>query len=187
MKQKWAFASLIFGTLIVFGFTFWVGLTPKQTLVKKSILESAPDYFLEEVEAKTFDINGRLVEKIVAEEIKHFPLSGESRLKKPTITKIQTDNQWTALSDTGLMKDAERDIIFNGSAKIINQSEQKTTTTITSDTMIYADKDGSLTSIGNATVISEQGNVKADTITAFSHSSKVTMQGSVRGSYEQNR
>ena len=187
MKQKWTLASLVLGALLVFAFTFWFGLTPKQSLVQKSILESAPDYFLEGVEAKTFDQNGTLVEKILADEIKHFPISGESRLIKPRITKIQKSNHWTALSDTGLMKDKERDIIFTGSAKIVSQTDSQPATTITSNTIIYAEKDGSMTNIGEATVLAPQGIVKADTITAFTHSSKVTMQGAVRGSYEQNR
>jgi len=187
MKQKWTLFSLILGAFLVFGFTFWFGLAPKQSLVQKSILESAPDYFLEGVEAKTFDENGLLVESILADEVKHFPLPGESRLIKPSITKIQKSNHWTASSDTGLMKDKERDIIFTGSAKIVSQANSQPATTITANTIIYADKDGSITNIGNATVLSPQGNVKADTITAFTNSSKVTMQGSVRGSYEQNR
>ena len=187
MKQKWTYLSLVLGAVLVFGFTFWFGLAPKQNLVKTSILESAPDYFLEGVEAKTFDENGQLIEKVLASEVKHFPVPGESRLQRPIITKIQNSNHWTASSETGLIKDEDRDIIFTGSAKIVSQADQEPTTTITSNTIIYADKEQSITSIGNATVISEQGNVKADTITAFTHSNKVTMQGSVRGSYEQNR
>ncbi len=187
MKQKWTLISLLIGAFLVFGFTFWFGLTPKQNLVQKSTLESAPDYFLEGAEVKLFDENGLLVEEILAEEVKHFPVSGESRLIRPSITKIKKSNHWTALSDTGLMKDKEKDIIFTGSAKIVSQADSQPATTITANTIIYSDKDGSITNIGDATVISPQGNIKADTITAFTHSSKVTMQGSVRGSYEQNR
>lgn len=187
MKQKWTLLSIALGALLVFGFTFWFGLTPKQNLVQKSALESAPDYFLEGVEAKTFDQNGILVEKVIANEVKHFPVSGESRLIKPKITKFDTDSSWTASGNSGVMTDAKRDIVLTGAAKIINQPKNKAITTITSSTIIYADKDKSITSLGNASIISAQGSVKADTITAFTNSSKITMQGSVRGSYEQNR
>ena len=188
MKQKWTICSIAIGAVLVFGFTFWFGLTPTQNLVQKSALESAPDYFLEGVEAKTFNLEGHLVEKVIAQEVKHFPMSGESRLIKPQITKSEQNNRWTASSDTGLMTDAKRDIILTGSAKIINQqNETSAATTISSNTIIYADKDKSITSLGDARVTSPQGTIKADTITAFTNENKVTMQGSVRGSYEQNR
>ena len=187
MKQKWTLVSIALGTILVFGFTFWFGLTPKQSLVQKSELESAPDFFLEGVETKTFDANGVLTEKLLAEKIKHYPMQGESRLIKPTVSKTQKGSVWVASSDTGLIKDSNSDILLNGSAKITNQSNKLKPTIITSNTIIYTDKDQSITSLGEANITSAQGNIKADTITAFTSSNKVTMQGSVRGSYEQNR
>ncbi|EAQ65373.1 hypothetical protein MED121_21917 [Marinomonas sp. MED121] len=187
MKQKWTLASIILGIMLVFGFTFWFGLTPTQNLVQKSILETAPDYFIENVNTKTFDINGALIETLDAKEIKHFPAPGETRMIEPVISKTLNSDTWIAAGNTGLMKDLNKDIIFTGNAKIIHLPETQAETTITSNTIIYTDQDQSLTSFGNAKVVSPQGTVNAETITAFSKSNQVTMQGSVRGSYEQNR
>jgi LPS export ABC transporter protein LptC len=187
MKQKWTLVSIALGAMLVFSSTFWFGLTPKQSLVQKSELESAPDFFLEGVETKTFNIDGQLTEKLLAKEIKHYPMQGESHLIEPIVSRTQNGSIWVASSETGLIKDSSNDILLNGSAKITNQSNESVPTVITSNSIIYTDKDQSITSLGKANITSAQGNIKADTITAFTSTNKVTMQGSVRGSYEQNR
>ena len=163
---------------------FWYGATPKQSLVEANSLSSSPDYFITQVNVKEFDINGMLIETLDAQQTLHYISKSTTLLAFPNIERHSISGSWSAKADKGVIDDGSNDILLTNNARAIKKYLQSEDIKLTADSVHYVDKDQSLTSDGDATLISTQGETSASTITTYINSEEVIMTGSVRGTYE---
>ncbi|GAA0220830.1 LPS export ABC transporter periplasmic protein LptC [Marinomonas primoryensis] len=186
LKKMVRFNSLLFigAALVLVASLFWYGATPKQNLVEANSLSSSPDYFITQVKVKEFDINGMLVETLNAQQTLHYITKSKTLLEFPSVERHSISGSWSAKADKGVIDDGSNDILLTNNARATKKYLQSDDIKLTADSVHYLDKDQSLTSQGNATLISVQGETSASTITTYINSEEVFMTGSVRGKYE---
>ena len=185
-KKIFALKALpfIFTLFIIVVFLFWYGATPIKNLVPTNSLSSSPDYFITQLNVKEFDSNGALIETLNAEQTLHYIDQSKTILESPTINRQLKSGSWSAEADKGVIKDGSNDILLTENARATKKHLESGDITFSADSVHYLDKHQSLTSSGNATLISTQGKTTASTIITFINSEKVVMTGSVRGKYE---
>ncbi|WP_111638982.1 LPS export ABC transporter periplasmic protein LptC [Marinomonas shanghaiensis] len=171
-------------TLILFALTFWYGTIPTRNLVETDSLSSSPDYFITDVKVREFDSSGQLIETLDAEQTLHYIAKSRTLLEKPSIERQSTSGSWSAKAEKGVIEDGSSDILLTENARATKKYLQSEDIQLSADNVHYLDKDQSLTSYGNATLISPQGNTTASEITTYINSEEVVMTGSVRGQYE---
>jgi len=177
---NYAIAAAFAGAALV----FWYGATPIQNLVQTDSLSSSPDYFITQVKVKEFDVDGLLIETLNAEQTLHYVAKSRTLLEKPSVERHSKSANWSAKADKGVIEDGSNDILLTNNAKATKKYLQSEDIKLNADSMHYLDSDQSLTSHGNAILISTQGETSAGTITTYINSEKVIMTGSVRGKYE---
>ena len=173
--------------LILFALTFWYGTMPTQNLVETDSLRSSPDYFITDVKVREFDSKGNLIETLDAEQTLHYIAKSRTLLEKPSIERQSASGSWSAKAEKGVIEDGSNDILLTDNARATKKYLQSEDIKLSADNVHYLDKDQSLTSYGNATLISSQGDTSAGEITTYINSEEVVMTGSVRGKYETNR
>jgi len=183
--KKWSLVSIALVVSLLASTTFWVGTKPKVSLVETSTLAFTPDFFLQGVNARRFNEAGNIIEKVVAQEIKHYDLeAGILFLTFPKITKYQIDTNWTISANSGNILIDSNDITLSEMANAVKGLGSNEQIILTADTIKYIDKKQILTSVGNASLHSAQEHIQADEITAFFKSNTLDIKGSVRGSHE---
>lgn len=182
--RKWQILSVGSALVIVFVLFFWLGVSPKQNLLQLDSLKDTPDYFLTNVEVKSFDDQGEMFETIIADQVKHYNRSSRSLLINPKIDKANNDVLWKAEGDSGVVEDGSRDIMLTGNSKVTKNPGKPEEIQLTADKINYRDIDQILISHGNALLHSPQGRTQAEEIVARIHSEQVEMTGAVRGLYE---
>jgi len=176
--------SILTAAFLIISFTFWYGVKPIQNLVEAESLSSSPDYFITEVTVKKFDNDGLLIETIHAEQTLHYVTQSKTLLEKPDVKRLSKSGSWSSQADKGVIEDGSNDILLTENASATKKYLTSEDIFLNADSVHYLDKDQSLTSRGNATLFSTQGETSADTITTFINSEEVIMTGSVRGKYE---
>ncbi|MBR7887969.1 LPS export ABC transporter periplasmic protein LptC [Marinomonas sp. A79] len=179
--------GLIIMGLGVASSAFWFGATTKESLVQDNSLSSSPDYFITKVAVKKFDDTGALVETLHAEQTLHYIARSTTLLENPSVERRNVSGKWTAKADKGVIEDGSDDILLTDNATATKQYLDAEDIQLMADNVHYLDNDQTLTSYGNATLLSTQGKTSAETITTFVHSEEVIMTGSVRGLYESIR
>ncbi|SHF61068.1 lipopolysaccharide export system protein LptC [Marinomonas polaris DSM 16579] len=175
---------IIGATLIVVASLGWYGAAPIQNLVQTDSLSSSPDYFITNVKVKEFDADGLLIETLDAEQTLHYIAKSTTLLQTPNVERYSKSGHWSAKADKGVIEDGSNDILLTENARATKKYLQSEDIKLSADNIHYLDKDQSLTSYGNATLISTQGETSAGTITTYINSEEVVMTGSVRGKYE---
>ena len=175
---------IIGATLIVIASLGWYGATPIQNLVQTDSLSSSPDYFITKVKVKEFDADGLLIETLDAEQTLHYIAKSRTLLETPHVERYSKSGHWSAKADKGVIEDGSNDILLTENARATKKYLQSEDIKLSADNIHYLDKDQSLTSYGNATLISTQGETSAGEIKTYINSEEVVMTGSVRGKYE---
>lgn len=172
-------AAIILAVLVL-----WYETTPKQNLVKTDVLSSSPDYFITTVKVRVFDEKGALIETLDAEQTLHYIAQSKTLLEKPSVERQSESGYWNAKAEKGVIEDGSNDILLTENAQATKKYLQSEDIRLTADNVHYLDKDQSLTSYGNARLISPQGETSAGKIITYINSEEVVMTGSVRGKYE---
>ena len=162
----------------------WHGATPKKNLVEANSLNSSPDYFITKVNVNKFDITGSLIETLNAEQTLHYISESRTLLKSPKVKRKSKSGSWSATADKGIIHDGSNDILLTQNARATKKYLQSEDLILSADNVHYLDKDQSLTSYGNAMLLTTQGETFANEITTYINSEEVVMTGSVRGNYE---
>ncbi|WP_229426379.1 LPS export ABC transporter periplasmic protein LptC [Marinomonas profundi] len=173
--------SLSLGAL---AFSLWYGIAPKQNLVGTESLSSSPDYFITKVQVREFNAEGVMVETMNAEQTLHYTAKSRTLLEYPTVEHFSPSGSWNAQAEKGAISDGSNDILLTDNANATKKHLQSDDIKLTADSIHYQDANQSLTSQGNAKLISTQGETTAETITTYVNSEDVVMTGSVRGKYE---
>jgi lipopolysaccharide export system protein LptC len=176
--------SIIGAALLLVVSLGWYGTSPMQNLVQTESLSSSPDYFITKVKVKEFDTNGTLIETLDAEQTLHYIAKSKTLLETPSVERYSKSGHWSAKADKGVIEDGSNDILLTENARATKKYLQSEDIKLSADNIHYLDKDQSLTSYGNATLISTQGETSAGIITTYINSEEVVMTGSVRGKYE---
>ncbi|MCB5160564.1 LPS export ABC transporter periplasmic protein LptC [Marinomonas algarum] len=169
---------------VVVSSAFWFGANTTTNLVPTSVLSTSPDYFITQVTVKKFDQEGALVETLNAEQTLHYIAEAKTILEKPSVERRIEAGKWQAQADKGLIEDGSNDILLTENATATKQHLGSDDIRLVADNVHYLDKDQTLTSYGNAALLSTQGETSAEEITTYLHSEEVLMTGSVRGKYE---
>jgi lipopolysaccharide export system protein LptC len=176
---------LITGAAIILAASLgWYGVTPKTNLVETDSLSSSPDYFITKVKVKEFGEDGALVEIMDAEQTLHYIANSRTLLESPNVERYSKSGHWSAKADKGVIEDGSNDILLTENARATKKYLHSEDIKLSADNIHYLDNDKSLTSHGNATLISTQGETSAGEITTYINSEEVVMTGSVRGKYE---
>lgn len=176
---------LIIGAAILIAAALgWYGTGPKAYLVETDSLSSSPDYFITKVKVKEFDNDGTLIEKLDAEQTLHYIAKSRTLLENPSVERYSKSGHWNAKADKGVIEDGSNDILLTQNARATKKYLQSEDIKLSADNIHYLDNDKSLTSYGNATLLSTQGETSAGEITTYINSEEVVMTGSVRGKYE---
>ncbi|RBP80585.1 LPS export ABC transporter periplasmic protein LptC [Marinomonas rhizomae] len=175
---------LIGAALIISAFLGWYGVTPTTNLVETDSLSSSPDYFITKVKVKEFDIDGRLIEELDADQTLHYTAKSKTLLESPNMERYSKSGHWSAKADKGVIDDGSNDILLTENARATKKYLQSEDIKLSADNIHYLDQNKSLTSYGNATLTSTQGETSAGKITTYINSEEVVMTGSVRGKYE---
>ncbi|MCV2403059.1 LPS export ABC transporter periplasmic protein LptC [Marinomonas sp. C2222] len=153
-------------------------------LVETTALSSSPDYFITDISVKTYDSDGKLVESINALQASHFIRDSKTLLDSPNVSHYSTTGSWSASADTGVLHDGNNDILLMDNVFAKKSYPSAEDITLKADEVHYLDEEQSLTSQGNAKLISTQGETSAKKITSYINSDKVIMTELVRGYYE---
>lgn len=165
-------------------FAFYQGANTASNLVAVETFNDAPDYFITKVHVKTFDQQGKLTESLKTEQTRHYEAMSKTLLVSPIVERSSLTGNWLAKAETGIIEDDNKDIILTGNAHATKWHLQSEKIEMFSDSVHYLDRDKSLTSYGNATLISSQGETSAEQIVTYINSENVFMTKSVRGIYE---
>lgn len=165
-------------------FAFYQGANTASNLVAVETFNDAPDYFITKVHVKTFDQQGKLTESLKTEQTRHYEAMSKTLLVSPIVERSSLTGNWLAKAETGIIEDDNKDIILTGNAHATKWHLQSEKIEMLSDSVHYLDRDKSLTSYGNATLISAQGETSAEQIVTYINSENVFMTKSVRGIYE---
>ena len=168
----------------LFIMVFWYASKPTQNLVQTDVLSSSPDYFITKISVKAFNDKGLLIEQLSADQAFHYIDKSETLLESPNVERRSDSGSWNAKADKGVIHDGSNDILLTENAKATKKYLQSEDITLTADSVHYLDKNQSLTSSGNATLFSTQGETSASKITTYINTEEVLMAGSVRGKYE---
>jgi len=179
---KTTLAGLSFIAVLVA--VFWYGAKPKQNLVSTEILSSSPDYFITQIDVKTFNEDGELIESLSSKQAFHYVNESKTLLNLPSVERRSDSGSWSAKADKGVIHDGSNDILLTENAEATKKYLQSEDITLNADSVHYLDKDQSLTSSGNATLSSTQGETSASEIITYINTEEVVMTGSVRGKYE---
>lgn len=176
---------LIIGAAILIAAALgWYGTVPKAYLVETDSLSSSPDYFITKVKVKEFDADGSLAETLDAEQTLHYIAKSTTLLESPKVERYSKSGYWSAKADKGVIEDGSNDILLTENARATKKYLQSEDVKLKADNIHYLDSNKSLTSYGNATLTSTQGETSAGIITTYINSEEVEMTGSVRGKYE---
>ena len=169
---------------VFLGIVFYQGANTVNNLVEVETFNDAPDYFITKVHVKTFDKNGQLTESLKTEQTRHYEATSKTLLVEPIVERSSLTGNWLAKAETGIIEDGNKDILLTGNAHATKWHLQSEKIEMLSDSVHYLDRDKSLTSFGNATLISSQGETTAEQIVTYINSEEVFMTKSVRGIYE---
>ncbi|BFM48006.1 LPS export ABC transporter periplasmic protein LptC [Marinomonas sp. THO17] len=162
----------------------WYKNLPHTNLVESESLSSTPDYFITQVVALRYDAQGNLIERINAEQTLHYIQTSRTLLENPNIDRYSISGSWHAHASQGTIEDGSNDILLSRNAEAVKKYKQSEDVILHADTIHYLDQDKSLTSQGDAILISSQGKTSAGKIITYINSEEVVMTGSVRGNYE---
>lgn len=183
--KKWAFISMMLAIALLASTTFWIGNSPKSSLVTPETFASAPNFFMQEMSSSRYDLSGKLVEKLEAQEAKHYQTQdGLLFLDKPNIQIHSQDASWIIQSNAGMAAMANNQITLTNKVKAVKDSNTDRQVTLMSDTLNYSSVENTLVSSGNVSVTSSQENIAAEKISTNLNSSTLTIEGSVRGTHE---
>lgn len=163
---------------------FWFGASPKQNLVATASFDTSPDYFVTQVKITAYNTEGELVETLNAKQTLHYVAQSRTLLETPNIERFFANGYWNAKADKGIIDDGSSDILLTKNAQAVKKYRLSENIQLIADNVHYLEQDQSLTSYGNAILVSTQGETSADKITTYIHSKEVLMAGSVRGKYE---
>lgn len=169
---------------VFLGGIFYQGANTVNNLVEVETFNDAPDYFITKVHIKTFDKNGKLIESLKTEQTRHYEAASKTLLVEPIVERSSLTGNWLAKAEAGMIEDGNKDILLTGNAHAIKWHLQSKKIELHSDNVHYLDTDKSLTSYGNAALISSQGETTAEQIVTYINSEEVFMTKSVRGIYE---
>lgn len=164
--------------------SFWYGTAPIKNLVETDSLSTSPDYFITKVNAKEFDSSGSLIETLNAEQMLHYVSEAKTLLESPKVERRSKSGGWNATANKGVIEDGSNDILLTQNAKATKKYLQSEDIVLNANNVHYLDKSQSLTSYGNAMLLTIQGETFADKITTYINTEEVVMTGSVRGNYE---
>ncbi|MFT2109780.1 LPS export ABC transporter periplasmic protein LptC [Marinomonas sp. 2405UD68-3] len=181
--KKWQLLSLFIGGLLLFFFAFYMGLTPKKSLIETRALDSAPDYFLIDVNIMAFDLTGKQIETLNAKELKHYNKSNESHLEKPDLARFQQGKSWIAKSDFGLINESTKDIILKSNSEIIHTGKTGNAIHLNSDKITYNETKQQFLASGNSILQSGEGVTQANIISVNINDEKISLSGEVNGQY----
>ncbi|WP_191603067.1 LPS export ABC transporter periplasmic protein LptC [Marinomonas algicola] len=182
--KKWQLLPLLLGGLLLFFLAFYMGLTPKQSLIEAEALDSAPDYFITDFKIVAFDISGNKVETLSAKELKHYNEANESYLQQPNMSESQQGGSWVAKSDSGLINDSTKEINLYGRSEIVHTSKSGNTVHLSADKILYSETKQEIFATGNASLLSESGKTQATDIGVNINDETVAFSGEVNGQYK---
>lgn len=163
---------------------FWYGAKPAQSLVTIESLSSSPDYFITKLHVKTFDNDGVLIETTNATQAFHYVNQSKTLLEAPNTKRRSKSGNWSAKGDKGVIEDGNNDILLIGNARATKKHLNFEDIILHANSVHYLDKNQSLITSGDATLVSIQGETSSNTITTFINSERIVMTGLVRGKYE---
>lgn len=182
--KKWPLLPLFISGLLLSLLAFYMGLSPKQSLIEVEALDSAPDYFITDFKIVAFDLSGSKVETLSAKELKHYNETNESYLKQPNMSKSQLDGSWIAKSDSGLLNDATKEINLHGKSEIIHTSKSGNTVHLNADNILYNETKQEIFATGNASLLSSTGKTQATDIGVNINDETISFSGEVNGQYK---
>lgn len=171
-------------TLIMTSFVFLRDTATVNRIVESDLLNDAPDYFINEVYIMTFNKDGVLSETLKAEQTRHYRTQSKTLLVQPAVERFTATGNWAAEANTGIIEEGSKDILLIGEARATKWLRKSNKIELLSDSVHYLEQDMSLTSLGNPTLLSPQGQTTATKIVTYIDSEKVFMTNSVRGIYE---
>lgn len=171
-------------TLIMTSFVFLRDTATVNRIVESDLLNDAPDYFINEVYIMTFNKDGVLSETLKAEQTRHYRTQSKTLLVQPAVERFTATGNWAAEANTGIIEEGSKDILLTGEARATKWLRKSNKIELLSDSVHYLEQDMSLTSLGNPTLLSPQGQTTAKKIVTYIDSEKVFMTNSVRGIYE---
>ncbi len=181
--KRWRILSLLLGSTLLLSFVFYIGLTPKKSLIEATSLNSVPDYFLIDVKITSFDSTGQAVESINAKELKHYKKANESHLKKPDLVRFKQDQNWIAKSEFGLINETTKDILLKENSTITHTGKTGNTIYLNSDEITYNETEEIFLASGNSILQSEEGITQASTIKVNINDETISLSGEVNGQY----
>lgn len=169
---------------LVFALIFILGNKPTLYLIEEQKLQTSPDYFLENVHSKSYDVDGTLFEEVIANTANHYNDSQKTLLTKPNITRIQVDSNTVAIADTGTINDATRNFTLAGNASIERTDNAAKKVRIDAKTIIYDDAAQLIVGEENATLTSSQVKTSSSTLIYNLIYETMSLDGDVTSNYE---
>lgn len=140
-----------------------------------------PDYYLINTSSHRYDENGALEVELLSEQVTHYPVPDEARLKQPFITLYNKgEPSWTVEADSGVVSDGGDTINFIQKVLIKSNDQlmslRTPTMTVSPHRQIaYTDKP--------VTLVNPEGFTRAVGMQANLTSNSVTLLNDVKGQY----
>lgn len=162
---------------------FLLGSRPTLYILEEQKLSEAPDFFLEGVEVRSFNINGELQETINAEAANHY-LEQHTKLTNPVITRSSGNISSVASANNGLIDDTSDSFTLSDNASITRYQDHQETARVEALTITYNDADQSIHGQSRGKLITQQGITESDSIRFNLVDNTATLDGGVKGHYD---
>ncbi|WP_425641087.1 LPS export ABC transporter periplasmic protein LptC [Marinomonas gallaica] len=169
--------------VIVLVAVFLLGNRPTLYILEEQKLSNAPDFFLEGVTVKSFDLNGQLTETVTADIANHYTQK-QTDLDHPVITRIDGNSSSIASAETGFINDTSNSFTLSKSAQITRFKNETETAKIKANTITYNDESQTIVGTQQSQLITPQGVTKSDIISFDLAKETAILSGGVTGQYE---
>ncbi len=165
---------------------FFIGNRPTLYILDEQKLSDAPDFFLEDVTARSYSPDGKLQEVLQAQAANHY-LKKQTTLELPVVTRYTENLKSISSAESGLLNDRDNTVTFNDNAKVIRYAENVETGRIQADTLLFNNDNQTIISHGNSELITPQGTTKSASIFFDLTDNTATLNGGVSGHYEASK
>lgn len=168
---------------IVAAVVFLLGNRPTLYILEEQKLSEAPDFFLEGVQVKSFNVAGELQETIHADAANHY-IQQHTKLTNPVITRSTGNISSVASADKGLIDDTSDSFTLSDNAIITRYQGQQESARVEALTITYNDENQNIHGQSQGKLITQQGITESDSIRFNLVDNTATLEGGVKGHYD---
>lgn len=182
LERKRVIAAISIAVVVVVFFI--LGNRPTLYLLEEQKLESSPDYFLEQVDSKSFDQNGKVVEEIIAASANHFNDSKTTVFSHPVFTRIHPEYISIATGEAGEVNDSSKNYSLSGDAKIVRTDIYQKSIEVSAENISYDDQAQTILGEVDASLKSNQLVTHSDKLFFDITNESASLNGGVTSNYE---